>query len=76
MVIFCKNLFFPFYKTYSDTKSKDVHVEVSAVGIHFLFMGVSKVTGSNARATEPAGSPPSLLLRDLVSWCTAALAIP
>ena len=34
-------------KSRSATKSKLVHVEVSAFGIHFLFMGVSNVIGKS-----------------------------
>nr|CAI5817734.1 unnamed protein product [Callosobruchus analis] len=40
--------------TYSATNSRGVQVEKSALGIHFLFMGVSKVTGSMAVTSELA----------------------
>ena len=36
---------------------KGVQVEVSAFGIHFLFIGVSKVLGRMARDVQLAGRP-------------------
>merc|ERR1719348_1591136 len=60
-----------------ETKSRGVHVLVSALGIHFLLLGVSRVLGRMAAAQEPGGKPPlSSQPRLRVSWCTAALAMP
>lgn len=64
------------YYTYSDINSRDVHVLVSALGIHFLLIGVSKVTGKIETTIESRGRPLSLEAKDLVKWWTAALAIP
>ena len=47
------------------------------MGIHFLFMGVSRVMGRMAAVKVPSGSPdlPGSE-RDLTSWWMAALAMP
>ena len=45
---------------------------MSALVIHFLFMGVSRVTGSKATAREFSGSPEPGAARLEVNWCTAA----
>jgi len=64
------------FYTYSATNSSGVQVEKSAFGIHFRFIGVSRVTGTIATDSELGGSPLFSAARDLVSWCTAAFAIP
>ena len=48
-----------------------------APGINLRFMGVSSVTGRMATVTQPSGNPAaSGFAKDLVNWCTAALAMP
>ena len=64
------------FKRISDTKSRLVQVEVSALGIHLRFIGVSKVIGNKAKAVAFSGSPDFSLPRLFVNWCTAAFAIP
>merc|ERR1719510_2109906 len=39
------------------TKSNPVQVDVSAFGIHFLFIGVSRVIGRRARVVAFSGNP-------------------
>lgn len=70
-----KNIFLK-YHSYLATKSRGVHVEKSALAIHFLFIGVSRVTGRMATAVAPVGRPDPGPASDCVNWCTAALAIP
>ena len=41
---------------------------MSALAIHFLFMGVSRVTGSRATAREEAGRPEPGAARLEVNW--------
>ena len=55
-----------------NTQPKGVHVDVSALGIHFLFIGVSKVLGRIAREVESAGRPDLAPAKLATSWCTAA----
>ena len=62
--------------SYSAMNSRGVHVLLSAFGIHFRFIGVSRVIGKIATTRDPAGSPLSLAANDFVNWWTAALAIP
>ncbi len=52
----------------SATKVKLVQVEVSASGINFLFIGVSRVIGNIAAQNYPSGSPDLGAARDLTSW--------
>jgi len=40
-----------------DTNSSGVHTDWSALAIHFLFMGVSRVMGKMATANELSGKP-------------------
>ena len=49
---------------------------MSAPGMNFLFMGVSRVTGRMPRTQVSPGSPEPSLARLFTSWWTAALAIP
>lgn len=60
----------------SATNSRGVQVEKSALGIHFLFMGVSSVIGKIETTSELSGRPEPEAESDFVSWWTAALAIP
>lgn len=61
---------------YSDMNSKGVHLVVSAFGIHFLFIGVSKVIGKIEATKDPAGRPLPSEANDFVNWCTEAFASP
>lgn len=56
--------------------SSGVQDEKSPLGIHFRFIGVSRVIGSMATTNELSGKPESLPANDFVSWWTAAFAIP
>ena len=49
-----------------------VRTHVSAPGMNFLFMGVSRVTGRMAAARQLSGSPDPEQARLFVKWCTAA----
>lgn len=61
---------------YSAMNSNGVHVEKSASGIHFLFIGVSSVIGKMETTNESAGKPDLFSANDLVNWWTAPLARP
>lgn len=61
---------------YFDTNSSGVQVLVSALGIHFLFIGVSKVTGRMLATKLLEGRPLSPAANDFVNWWTAAFAMP
>jgi hypothetical protein len=52
---------------------KNFNVEWSALGIHFLFIGVSNVTGKRAKAIAFSGRPEDLQsVKLLTNWWTAA----
>lgn len=63
-------------KNISAIYSSGVQVLKSALGMNFLFIGVSKVTGSIATAAVSAGIPLFFAARLWHSWWTAALAMP
>lgn len=66
----------PSRHTHSATNSSGVHEPKSPFGIHLRFIGVSSVTGRMDTTSAPSGRPELLPASDLVSWCTAALAMP
>jgi hypothetical protein len=63
-------------KTRPAMNSRLVQVEVSALGIHLRFIGVSRVMGKIARQVALSGRPDLGSPRLLVNWWIAALAMP